>query len=100
MIDDTLPENGRVVKASSPGLNPQVGSDGFPRPDQNPAHGEYDYIIVGGGAAGCVLANRLSANPNKRVLVLEVRQRGVWHACQRIGWKFCPTTSRCHADVL
>jgi choline dehydrogenase len=32
---------------------------------------EFDYIIVGGGAAGCLLANRLSANPAHRVLLLE-----------------------------
>ena len=31
----------------------------------------YDYVIVGGGSAGCALANRLSADPGTRVLVLE-----------------------------
>lgn len=34
-------------------------------------HKEYDYVIVGGGSAGCVLANRLSADPAASVLLIE-----------------------------
>ncbi len=39
---------------------------------------EFDYVIVGAGSAGCLLANRLSANPDRRVLLIEAGGDDDW----------------------
>jgi len=40
--------------------------------------GDFDYIVVGAGTAGCIVANRLSADPRKRVLILEAGGKDNW----------------------
>ena len=63
--------------------------------------GEFDYIIAGAGAAGCVLANRLSADPDVSVLLLEAGndERWIWTKIP-VGYLFCinnPRTDWCYA---
>jgi len=40
---------------------------------------QFDYIIIGAGTAGCLLANRLSANASKRVLLIEAGRKDDYH---------------------
>ena len=59
----------------------------------------FDYIIVGAGTAGCLLANRLSADPDKRVLLIEAGGKDDYHWIHiPVGYLYCignPRTDWC-----
>ena len=53
-------------------------------------HPTFDYIIIGGGTAGCLLANRLSADPQKRVLLIEAGRKDDYHWVHiPVGYLYC-----------
>lgn len=55
----------------------------------------FDYIVVGAGTAGCLLANRLSANPNHRVLLIEAGGRDNYHWIHiPVGYLYCINNPR------
>ncbi len=62
--------------------------------------GAFDYVIVGGGTAGCVVANRLSADPEVSVLLLEAGEKDDWIWIHiPIGYLYCinnPRTDWCY----
>lgn len=70
-------------------------------PDNNKTPGpfEFDYIVAGAGTAGCLLANRLSANPENRVLLIEAGGRDNYHWIHiPVGYLYCinnPRTDWC-----
>jgi choline dehydrogenase len=52
--------------------------------------GQFDYVIVGAGSSGCVLANRLSENPKTRVLLLEAGGSDRYHWVHiPVGYLYC-----------
>ncbi|TPM24783.1 GMC family oxidoreductase [Mesorhizobium sp. B2-3-4] len=67
---------------------------------QRPDIGTFDYVIVGAGSSGCVLANRLSADPAKRVLLLEAGGSDNYHWIHiPVGYLYCmgnPRTDWCY----
>ncbi|MDF2462661.1 MAG: hypothetical protein K0Q43_896 [Ramlibacter sp.] len=55
----------------------------------------FDYVIIGAGTAGCLLANRLSANPSKRVLLLEAGRKDDYHWIHiPVGYLYCIGNAR------
>ncbi|KAI4563734.1 hypothetical protein MJG53_016308 [Ovis ammon polii x Ovis aries] len=51
------------------------------------SRGDYSHVVVGAGSAGCVLAGRLTEDPEQRVLLLEAGPKDMYAGSKRLRWK-------------
>lgn len=59
------------------------------------ANNNFDYIVIGAGTAGCLMANRLSANPNNKVLLIEAGGPDNYHWIHiPVGYLYCINNPR------
>src|SRR5258706_4210727 len=59
------------------------------------SHTTFDYVIIGAGTAGCLLANRLSKDPSKRVSLIEAGRKDDYHWIHiRVAYLYCIGNAR------
>ncbi|MFL9873887.1 GMC family oxidoreductase [Paraburkholderia megapolitana] len=65
-------------------------TEGDARASSRTLEGEFDYIVIGAGTAGCVLANRLTEDPDVSVLLLEAGGKDDYHWIHvPVGYLYC-----------
>ena len=72
-----MPPNANDDYTAGGGRSKGLGR-GLPVNGMSQLEGDFDYIVVGAGTAGCIVANRLSADPRNRVLILEAGGKDDW----------------------
>jgi choline dehydrogenase len=76
-------------------MKPAAGLTGALNDSPSEQFAQFDYVIVGAGTAGCLLANRLSADPKVKVLLIEAGRKDDYHWIHiPVGYLYCIGNAR------